>query len=209
MNKLDLQDRAARVTNMNTTTEKAGPEDVPMVDLSFRTRIEASEIARLASVRYTKAAGEQWRGMLFTVKQDLGGTLDRFIEHNITGITLSTVFSHHQLAIDVPGIRGRLRFDDVKISKFSIDFDYEDHTLMLAFQARFKPEDKADELMASIKRTVKISIDPPSEKQMKLILKEAEKLASKMKPADTEGEDSDRAFDEPGVIDGTSKSPLQ
>jgi hypothetical protein len=214
MKKLDLANRTARVTNMNSTTEKHGDDDVPMVDLSFRTTIEAADIVRLASTNYTQAAADRWRGMLLTTKQDLGGDLSRFIEHNIAGMSFLTVFEHHRLTINAP--IARLHFDDVKLSKFEIEFDYEDHTLVLHFQARFAPNDCADELMAMIKRTVTFTIEPPSDKQLKLIEKEAAKIAAKGKPADTPETAAEkgkqaakvgRAFAD--AVDGTGKGPLQ
>lgn len=185
MKKLDLTNRTARVVHMNSTTEKRGDNDVPMVDLSLRTAIQPDDIVRLASVNYTQAAADRWKGMLFgSPARDLGGELARFHEHNITGLTFQTEFEHHTLTLNAPV--KRMKFDDVKFGKFAVEFDYEDHTLILHFQARFAPNDLADELMATIKRTVTFSIEPPSEKQLKLLEKEAAKIADKGNAGDAD-----------------------
>lgn len=175
MNRLTLASRTATLTNLNTTTEKRGHDDVPMVDLSFRTAIEAADLQQLTGI-----SGKTWAGMLMEQKKDLAGETFRLAENGLASIVFDNEFKHHNLQLNPPSMKA-MKFDDARVRKFWLELDRESHSLMLHFQARMEPSNLLDELAACIKQTFTIAIDPPTDKQLKIILKEAEKIAKKAK----------------------------
>lgn len=162
MKNLELSNRIAKLTNLNTRVEKHGDDDVVRADLNFVMPIRVDDLVRLAVTETTPTAIDRWAELLYQPSD--GKQIQKLREHGIASIKFNREFTEHTLLLDTN--KARLRFTDARLCKFSAQIDYDDHSLSLAFQAQIDPLGHLDELAEYLNRSPINHIEPPAQQDL-------------------------------------------
>ena len=155
---LELTNASALLSNLNTRTEKAGPDDVPAADLNIECNRDRDVLAFFSPTLRAHLFDEKGPKDLADGVQlqhpEIKGAIP--IEGEMTGATVRIDF----------GVAKPMELTDVKIGKFKIE-PKEGGTVALSFQINCKPDEKQiGKLYMLQKQSITISIEPAELPQM-------------------------------------------